>query len=111
MVTKASSEERLRCPVAATIEIIGGRWKTLILHQLGFGTRRFGELAVRIPTISRKVLTEQLKELEKDGLVHREQFREIPPKVEYSLTELGRSLSPIFDQIALWGHTHILSKE
>jgi DNA-binding HxlR family transcriptional regulator len=111
MVTKANSGERMRCPVAATIEIIGGRWKTLILYQLGFGTRRFGELGVRIPTISRKVLTEQLKELEKDGLVHREQFSEIPPRVEYSLTELGRSLSPIFDQIATWGHTHILSKE
>jgi len=111
MVTKTASSTYSGCPVAATLGIIGGRWKTQILYQLAFGTKRFGEIGVRIPAISRKVLTEQLKELEKDGLVHRKQYKEIPPRVEYSLTELGESLSPIFDQIAIWGNRHILSKQ
>lgn len=110
MVTKTAAAACTNCPVAATLGIIGGRWKTQILYQLAFGTKRFGEIAVRIPAISRKVLTEQLKELEKDGLVHREQYKEIPPRVEYSLTALGESLSPIFEQMAIWGNAHILSK-
>lgn len=108
MVTKTT--ECSHCPVAATLELIGGRWKTLILYHLAFGTKRFGEIAVRIPTISRKVLTEQLKELEKDGLVKRKQYKEIPPRVEYSLTDLGESLSPVMEEIAMWGNKNILSK-
>lgn len=107
MVT--NDTEEIQCPVAATIELIGGKWKTLILYQLGFGTRRFGEIAVRIPTISRKVLTEQLKQLEHDGLVQRQQFKEIPPRVEYSLTSLGESLTPVMNQIATWGENHLFS--
>ncbi len=99
------------CPITATLAIIGGRWKTLILYQLTFGTKRFGEIAVRIPTISRKVLTEQLKELEKDGLVKRKQYKEIPPRVEYSLTELGKSLSSVLEEMAIWGNKHLLSKQ
>jgi DNA-binding HxlR family transcriptional regulator len=99
------------CPVTATLEVIGGKWKPVILYLLLGGTKRFGEIAVRIPSISRKVLTEQLKELEKDGLITREQFREIPPRVEYSVTELGRSLSAVFDQMALWGNANILAKQ
>jgi DNA-binding HxlR family transcriptional regulator len=90
------------CPVTATLEVIGGKWKPIILYLLLRGTKRFGEITVRIPSISRKVLTEQLKELEKDGLILREQFREIPRRVEYSVTDLGRSLSAVFDQMALW---------
>lgn len=108
MVTKSKAQEQ--CPVTAALDIIGGRWKSLILYQLTFGTRRFGEIAVRIPGISRKVLTEQLKDLEKDGLVKRKQYKEIPPKVEYSLTESGKSLSPIFDEIASWGDKYLLNK-
>lgn len=108
MVTKKT--ENTKCPVAATLELIGGRWKTPILYCLTFGTKRFGEIAVRIPTISRKVLTEQLKDLEKDGLISRKQYKEIPPRVEYSLTNLGKSLSPIFDEIATWGNQNILAK-
>ncbi|WP_290845232.1 helix-turn-helix domain-containing protein [Flavobacterium sp.] len=95
------------CPVVATLEKIGGRWKSIILFQLTYGTRRFGEIAVRIPSISRKVLTEQLRELEKDGLIFRQEFRETPPRVEYTLTEMGVSLSPIFDQMAVWGKTNL----
>ena len=98
------------CPVTATLEIIGGRWKAVILYCLSSGKRRFGEIAVRIPSISRKVLTEQLKELERDGVVSRQQFKEIPPRVEYSLTELGESLSQVLDEMAAWGKTNVLDK-
>jgi DNA-binding HxlR family transcriptional regulator len=99
----------LTTSITATLAIIGGRWKTLILYQLWLGTKRFGEITVRIP-ISRKVLTEQLKELEKDGLINRKRYKEIPPRVEYSLTELGKSLSPVLTEIAIWGNKNLLSK-
>lgn len=99
-----------QCPVTATLELIGGKWKTIILYSLSNGTRRFGEIAVRIPDISRKVLTEQLKELEADGLVKREEFKEIPPRVEYSLTDLGRSLSSVFNALEIWGAENVLAK-
>lgn len=96
------------CPVTATIALIGGRWKTIILYILSADKRRFGEIAARMPSISRKVLTEQLKELEADGLIHRKQYKEIPPRVEYSLTGLGRSLSPILNDMATWGKEKVL---
>lgn len=97
------------CPVTATITLIGGRWKPLILFHLSDHTRRFGEIAVRMPSISRKVLSEQLKELEVDGLIYREQFKEIPPRVEYSLTELGKSVRPLLIHMATWGQEMILN--
>lgn len=98
------------CPVTATLNLIGGKWKTLILYSLTNGTRRFGEIAVRIPDISRKVLTEQLKELEADGLIHRQQFNEIPPRVEYSLSELGKSLSSVIRELEIWGTENVIAK-
>jgi len=98
------------CPVTATIALIGGRWKTIILYILSDHTRRFGEISVRMPSISRKVLTEQLKELEADGLINRERFKEIPPRVEYSLTDLGRSLNPILNDMAAWGKEKVLKE-
>lgn len=101
-------EEKTQCPVTATLQLIGGRWKTRILYCLTFGTKRFGEIAVRIPDISRKVLTEQLKELSADGLIHREQYKEIPPRVEYTLTELGISLLPIIHELEKWGTENVL---
>jgi len=103
-------KEMTQCPVTATLELIGGKWKTIILYSLTAGTRRFGEIAVRIPDISRKVLTEQLKELEADGLILRVQYKEIPPRVEYSLTELGKSLTPVIRELELWGMENILAK-
>lgn len=110
MVTNmADLQKKIECPITAMLEIIGGKWKPIILYYLTSGTRRFGEIAVRIPTISRKVLTEQLKELEKDRLIVRKQYKEIPPKVEYSLTELGKSLSSVFDEMAVWGKTNVLA--
>lgn len=102
------SKEKTQCPVTATLQLIGGRWKTIIIYCLTFGTKRFGEIAVRIPDISRKVLTEQLKELTADGIIKREQFNEIPPRVEYSLTELGKSLSPVIRELEKWGKENAL---
>lgn len=100
---------RTQCPITAMTELIGGKWKPVILYNLTFGTRRFGELAVRISGISRKVLTEQLKELEADGFVVRNQYQEIPPRVEYSLSPLGKSLTPVFEAMAAWSFTHIMT--
>jgi DNA-binding HxlR family transcriptional regulator len=96
------------CPVTSTMEVIGGKWKPVILYNLTFGKRRFGELSVRIPKITRKVLTEQLKELERDGLVLREYYKEIPPRVEYSLTNKSKSLVKVFQEIANWGTENLL---
>ncbi|MCF0049069.1 helix-turn-helix transcriptional regulator [Dyadobacter sp. LJ53] len=109
MVTKGNNQNDFKnCPITATMEVIGGKWKPLILYNLTLGTRRFGELSVRIPAISRKVLTEQLKELERDGLVVRQQFKEMPPRVEYSLTEKSNSLVAVFKEIAKWGNQNLL---
>jgi len=105
----AKLKEKTKCPVTATLQLIGGRWKTIILYCLSSGTKRFGEIAVRIPDISRKVLTEQLKELEADGLIHREQYKEIPPRVEYSLTDLGKSLSSVIQELEKWGMENVLA--
>lgn len=103
-----NNNQVIQCPVAATLSIIGGKWKVVILYSLSTGTKRFGEIAVRIPTISRKVLTEQLKELEADGLIRREHYKEIPPRVEYTLTELGLSLAPVIRELELWGNKNVL---
>lgn len=111
MVTKIKNCNSFEgCPITATMEVIGGRWKHVILYNLTFGTRRFGEIAVRIPTISRKVLTEQLKELVNDGLVVRKQYEEVPPRVEYSLTDKSNGLTVVFDAIANWGTQNLLAK-
>jgi DNA-binding HxlR family transcriptional regulator len=84
-----------------TMGVLGGKWKLIIISYLT-QPRRFGQLAQRSALISRKVLTEQLKELEEDGIVRREAFAELPPRVEYSLTERGRALLPIIDQLSAW---------
>lgn len=109
MVTKVKNNE-IQCPVSAMLEFIGGKWKPVILYHLRSDTRRFGELAARMPTISRKVLTDQLKELERDNLVIRKQFKEIPPRVEYSLSELGKSMAPILAEMEKWGFENIINK-
>ena len=94
--------DHAQCPAIETIAMIGGRWKVIILQVLSKHTRRFGEINVRVPSISRKVLTEQLRELEADGLISRKQFEEFPPRVEYALTEYGESLCPLLAYIAAW---------
>ncbi len=91
------------CPVETTLMMIGDKWKVLILRDLMPGTRRFGELKKSIGSVSQKVLTAQLRDMEANGLVHREVYAEVPPRVEYSLTEVGRSLKPILDAMSTWG--------
>lgn len=94
------------CPVETTLLLIGDKWKVLILRDLIEGTKRFGELKKSIGSISQKVLTQQLREMEEDGLVNRKVYAEVPPKVEYSLTEHGVSLKPILDSMWTWGEQY-----
>ncbi len=91
------------CPVERAIDIIGGRWKAVILFCLMEKTCRFGELRRLITGVTQQMLTQQLRELETDGIVHREVYRQVPPRVEYSLTERGRTLSPILTALCDWG--------
>ena len=91
------------CPVETTLTLIGDKWKVLILRDLLTGTKRFGELKKSIGNVSQKVLTAQLRDMEDSGLIDRKVYAEVPPKVEYSLTELGHSLEPILDAMKNWG--------
>lgn len=91
------------CPVETTLNLIGDKWKVLILRDLISGTKRFGELKKSIGNVSQKVLTSQLRDMEENGLINRKVYAEVPPKVEYSLTELGQSLRPILDAMWNWG--------
>ena len=97
------SKELPACPVETTLMLIGDKWKVLILRDLMPGTKRFGELKKSIGSISQKVLTAQLRDMEEKGLVSRTVYAEVPPRVEYSLTELGKSLGPILDALREWG--------
>ena len=103
MAAKVDVKSLPACPVETTLTMIGDKWKVLILRDLMPGTKRFGELKKSIGSVSQKVLTAQLRYMEQNGLVHREVFAEVPPRVEYSLTELGRSLKPILDAMWNWG--------
>ena len=94
------------CPVETTLTLIGDKWKVLILRDLPPGTKRFGELKKSIGSVSQKVLTAQLRAMEENRLVHREIYAEVPPRVEYSLTELGKSLKPILDSMWAWGEAY-----
>jgi DNA-binding HxlR family transcriptional regulator len=96
-----------KCPVEITLEIIGGRWKALILWQLFKGAKRFSELHRKIPGITQKMLTQQLREMEADGIVFRQVYPQVPPKVEYSLTLSGQSLKPIADAMCHWGRDYM----
>jgi DNA-binding HxlR family transcriptional regulator len=96
-----------KCPVLVVQKMIAGKWKLTILWQLCQGTKRFNELQRLLPNISQGILTQQLRELEGDGLVHREIYKEIPPKVEYSLTEVGQSFIPVLQVIRDWGKTYM----
>lgn len=101
-----SLQELPACPVETTLALIGDKWKVLILRDLLPGTKRFGELKRSIGSVSQKVLTAQLRDMESKGLVHREVYPEVPPRVEYSLTHLGRSLAPILDAMRNCGETY-----
>lgn len=101
MVTK---EELPECPVATTVQLIGNKWKMLIIRNLIYnGKQRFSDFIRTLPAISKKVLTDNLRALEDDGLIEREVFAEVPPRVEYSLSEIGKSLRPIWDAMEAWG--------
>ena len=98
------------CPVEATLELIGGKYKALILWHLAQGTHRFSELRNHITGVTPKMLTQQLRELESKYLIHREVFPVVPPKVEYSLTDLGQSLMPLLVAMRDWGNGYLRSK-
>lgn len=100
-----------KCPIQKMLESIGGKWKLLIIAQLKTGhVLRFSQLHRSLPGVSQKVLTAQLKELERDGFVFRKAYPEVPPRVEYSLTELGKSLYPVLDSIAQWALQNLYSQ-
>ena len=94
------------CPVNTTLSVIGGKWKVLILYHLIEQTQRFNELRRLLPEITQRMLTLQLRELEQDGLIHREVYPVVPPKVEYSLTEFGRTLLPVINAMHEWGQSY-----
>ena len=103
------TENPLSCPMLATLNVVGGKWKPIILHILCSGTMRFGELKRYITPITQKMLTQQLRELEGDGIIRRKVYAEVPPKVEYSLTDKGRTLRPILDDLYKWGQENALA--
>ena len=103
-------ERTENCPVEATLDLVGGKYKALILWHLSGGTLRFSELRNRIPKATPKMLTQQLRELEADDVVHREVYPVIPPKVEYSLTATGRSLMPMLVAMRDWGAAYLRGK-
>ncbi|MCU6797309.1 MULTISPECIES: helix-turn-helix domain-containing protein [Paenibacillus] len=94
------------CPVEFTLDVIGGKWKGVLLYHLIDSTKRFNEFRKLSPGITQRMLTLQLRELEEDGIVHREIYRQVPPKVEYSLTEFGRTLVPIILLMKQWGEAY-----
>jgi DNA-binding HxlR family transcriptional regulator len=95
------------CPVEGTLEIIGGKWKGVILYHLMGGTLRFNELRRRINNVTQRMLTNQLRELEANGLIERTVYAQVPPRVDYALTDLGRSLEPIILALKQWGDNNI----
>jgi DNA-binding HxlR family transcriptional regulator len=103
MLTK---DELPECPVATVVELIGNKWKLLIIRNLLAKTSRFNELMKGLPGISQKVLTDNLRSLESNGLVNRTVYPEVPPRVEYSLTQMGHSLQPLFDSMTDWGNLY-----
>jgi len=105
-------EETPSCRVETALEILTGKWKpSILLVLITRGTLRFSELKRQLPNITQKMLTAQLRELELNDIVHREIYQEVPPRVEYSLTDYGRTLIPVLDAINAWGEQHVLHLE
>lgn len=98
--------ERTGCPIETTLQVVGGKWKPTILFYLLRETRRFGELRRLLPGVTQRMLTKHLRELEHDGVVHREVYLEVPPRVEYSVTGFGRTLEPVLEAMCEWGERH-----
>lgn len=103
MDNEKSNDNLPVCPVETTLMLIGNKWKVLIIRDLLTGTKRFGELKKSIGKVSQKVLTTQLRDMEESGLISRKIYAEVPPRVEYSLTDLGKSLQPILNAMLQWG--------
>lgn len=99
--------KQYHCPMEVTLELIGGKWKALLLWHLMGGTLRFHELRTLVPQVTPKMLTQQLRDLERDGLIDRKVYAVVPPKVEYSLSEFGKSLIPILDIMCHWGSDYL----
>ncbi len=99
--------EPSKCPFTATWRVIGAKWKGIIWWRLSNGIGRFGELQAAIPQITKKMLTQQLRAMERDGLVHRRVYAEVPQRVEYSLTPYGLTMKPVIDAICQWGASHL----
>lgn len=102
--------QRPECPLEAVLQVLSGKWHILILWRLSEEPHRYGALRRAIPDISERMLIRGLRELETHGLVHREQFPEVPPRVEYRLTERGHSLTPILNRLAAWGAEHLTAE-
>lgn len=98
----------VRCPMTITLDIIGGKWKGMILYHLVSGTRRFNELMRLMPDVTQRMLTRQLRELEEDGIILRKVYAEVPPKVEYSLSDVGQTLLPVIHSLSQWGKMYLL---
>jgi len=101
--------KKFHCPVEATLSVLNGKWKLLIIRELLTGPKRFSQIQRAIPGITQKMLTKQLRELERDGLINRKVYPQVPPKVEYSLTDLGESLREVLDAMHRWGERYLLT--
>jgi DNA-binding HxlR family transcriptional regulator len=107
----ALKDKEYRCTVEVTLQIIGGKWKSVLLWHLSHKTLRFSQLQRRLPDCTQKMLTQQLRELEADGMIHRQVYAEVPPRVEYSLTTRGRSVVPILALMCDWGKVFLEQRE
>jgi DNA-binding HxlR family transcriptional regulator len=105
-MTRRKIDDADLCPIETTLDILGGKWKGMVLHRLLSGTVRFNELRRAVPKVTQRMLTRQLRELERDGVIQRKVYAEVPPKVEYSLTEFGMSLEPILTAMNDWGERY-----
>ncbi len=108
---KQRHQDYTQCPVEAALDLMGGKWKAVILFRVMEQTRRFNELRRLLPKVTQRMLTNQLRELERDGLLHREIYAQVPPKVEYSLTDFGRTLVPVLITLKDWGEAHALPQK
>ena len=106
-----TANKKANCPAEITLKVIGGRWKVLIIKELFNGVKRFNELHRSLQGVTHKMLTQQLREMETDGIVHRKIYLQAPPKVEYSLTSLGKSLKPMINEMHKWGVEHLNSHQ
>lgn len=105
-----ADSQQFECPIQVVVDLIGGKWKLSILHQLFQGTKRYGELKRLVPKATERMLTLQLRELEASGIVQRTVYPEVPPKVEYSLTDLGLSLEPVLKTMLIWSEQYLQQK-